>query len=133
LNIDATEVSQFSDQAEMRKKFEEAFKTRTRDEWTQIFSQLDACVQPVLEWDQAHQHPHNRHSGTFLHNPATGKAEPAPAPHLSRTPGVSEVLPQPIMGQDTELVLKECGFHSDEIQNLLKEKVVEQSKGKSKL
>lgn len=133
LNIDATEVSQFGDQSEMRNTFQEVFKTRTRDEWSQIFSQLDACVQPILGWEEAHKHPHNIKLGTFLQNPNTGKPEPAPAPRLSRTPGVGEALPQPKIGQDTVAVLKDSGFSLKEIEHLLREGVIEESKTKSKL
>lgn len=133
LNIDSADVSQMDDQTEMQQKFQEAFKTRTRDEWTEIFSKLDACVQPVLELDEAPQHPHNQGSKTFIQNPSNGKSEPAPAPRLSRTPGVTEVLPQPQLGQDTVAVLQEAGLEEEEIAQLLKEGVVMGSKKKAKL
>lgn len=133
LNIDSADMSQMDDQAEMRQKFQEVFKTKTREEWSDIFSKLDACVQPVLELDEAPQHPHNQGTRTFISNPSNGKPEPAPAPRLSRTPGVAEVLPQPRLGQDTVTVLQEAGLDEKEIATLLKEGVVMQSREKSKL
>lgn len=133
LNIDASEVSQFGDQAEMRKKFQEVFRTRTRDEWAQIFSQLDACVQPVLDREEAPALPDNISSKSFLRNPVTNRPEPAPAPRLSRTPGAGEVLPCPGMGQDTASVLLELGLSNDDIGRLLKDGIVVDSQNKSKL
>lgn len=124
LNISGTEFPQTSDQAAMRRKFQDAFKSKTQEEWSEIFSKLDACVQPILELDKAAEHPHNQATQTFLRNPVTGKDEPAPAPQLSRTPGISEVLPQPRMGQDTVSVLQETGLGREEIAGLLKEGVV---------
>ena len=38
------------------------FKRRTRDEWVQVFDGSDACVAPVLDWDEAAQHPHLRNA-----------------------------------------------------------------------
>jgi alpha-methylacyl-CoA racemase len=60
------------------------FRTRTRDEWTRIFADSDACVAPVLRWDEAPQHPHLAERGTFV--TIDGITQPAPAPRFSRTP-----------------------------------------------
>ncbi|KAK7115519.1 alpha-methylacyl-CoA racemase-like [Littorina saxatilis] len=133
LNLDPTQISQMNDQTELRRRFQEIFKMRTKSEWTEIFSKLDACVQPVLELDEAPHHPHNWFSNNFIQDKDTGTPEPAPAPRLSRTPGVAEVLPQPLPGQDTVTVLKESGLDKDEVSRLLKEGVVMENKEKSKL
>ncbi|TFZ01599.1 CaiB/BaiF CoA transferase family protein [Ramlibacter rhizophilus] len=61
------------------------FKTRTRDEWCALLEGTDACVAPVLDWDEAPRHPHNRARGTFVE--IDGVTQPAAAPRLSRTPG----------------------------------------------
>jgi alpha-methylacyl-CoA racemase len=60
------------------------FRTRTRDEWSRIFAKSDACVAPVLRWDEAPQHPHLAARGTFV--TIDGIPQPAPAPRFSRTP-----------------------------------------------
>ncbi|XP_076465165.1 alpha-methylacyl-CoA racemase-like [Babylonia areolata] len=134
LNIDAAEVSQMDDQVAMRQKFQDVFKTRTQDQWSETFSKLDACVEPVLGREGAADHPHNRATHTFLPNPSTGKPEPAPAPRLSRTPGIDEVLPQPRFGQHTVSVLLEAGMVREEIDRLLKEgTVVDNGQQKAKL
>jgi alpha-methylacyl-CoA racemase len=69
---------------EMRKLFDDAFKTKTRDEWTEIFIGTDACVSPVLTWGEAKQNAHLRDRGTITD--ANGVTQAAPAPRFSRTP-----------------------------------------------
>ena len=67
-----------------RQLFAEVFASRTRDEWTERFAGLDACVTPVLSPWEAHEHPHHRARGSFVE--VGGLRQPAPAPRFSRTP-----------------------------------------------
>ncbi|KAI8850308.1 CoA-transferase family III domain-containing protein [Chytridium lagenaria] len=102
LNVDKSELPDQLDTDsfdQVKAKFTEIFLTKTRDEWTKIFNKTDACVTPILEWDE----------------------EPRPAPRLSRTPGrhTSRVEQgDPTIGQHTEEVLTEFGFGAKEIQDL---------------
>ena len=61
------------------------FKTRTRSEWCALLEGKDACVAPVLELEEAADHPQMRARQTFVD--AFGVRQPAPAPRFSRTPG----------------------------------------------
>ncbi|KUI15762.1 carnitine dehydratase [Mycolicibacterium acapulense] len=69
---------------EMRKLFAERFALKTRDEWTEIFAGIDACVTPVLTWTEAAQNEHLRARSTLVQ--ANGVDQAAPAPRFSRTP-----------------------------------------------
>jgi alpha-methylacyl-CoA racemase len=69
---------------ELRTRLATAFATRTRDEWTAVFTERDACVAPVLDPLAAPSFPHLRERGTFVS--VGGRPQPAPAPRLSRTP-----------------------------------------------
>ncbi|SCK36420.1 CaiB/BaiF CoA-transferase family protein [Streptomyces sp. WMMB 322] len=60
------------------------FKTRTRDEWDEVFRDSDACVAPVLSLREAPRHPHLAARGTFVEH--AGITQPAPAPRFSATP-----------------------------------------------
>jgi crotonobetainyl-CoA:carnitine CoA-transferase CaiB-like acyl-CoA transferase len=40
----------------VKKEVQDVFLTKTREEWTQLFAQCDACVTPVLTADEAMQH-----------------------------------------------------------------------------
>jgi len=59
-------------------------RTKTRDDWCARFAGTDACVAPVLSFDEAPHHPHNRARDTFVE--IDGTMQPAPAPRFSRTP-----------------------------------------------
>jgi crotonobetainyl-CoA:carnitine CoA-transferase CaiB-like acyl-CoA transferase len=73
----------------LRRRFAERFAQRTRDEWTTVFTELDACVAPVLSPLEAHAHPQNRARGTFVD--VGGVRQPAPAPRFGRTPAAAPV------------------------------------------
>ena len=59
------------------------FKTRTRDEWSQLFDGTESCFAPVLTIDEAPQHPHLRARATYVE--IDGVVQPAPAPRFSRS------------------------------------------------
>ncbi len=98
-----------------REKLAAILRTRTRDDWCALLEGSDACVTPVLDLEEAPQHPHNQARGTFV--VVDDVLQPGPAPRLSRTPG--EIRnPPPGAGQDTEAVLCEWGFTQDEVDAL---------------
>lgn len=59
------------------------FKSRTRDQWCALMEATDICFAPVLGFDEAVAHPHNRDRGTFIE--LGGVLQPAPAPRYSAT------------------------------------------------
>jgi alpha-methylacyl-CoA racemase len=91
---------------EGKTRLAEVFKTATRDEWVRRFEGVDACVSPVLDWDEAITHPHNQARKSFVE--IAGVPQPAPAPRFSRTPAA---VPRPPAeaGQDTAAVLADWG------------------------
>ena len=93
----------------------EVFRTRTRDEWAQVFEGSDACVAPVLTLTEARAHPHLATRATFVE--ADGTPQPAPAPRFSRTPGA--IAGPPVLpGQHTDEILAAAGFSADEVATL---------------
>ncbi|MDG4665585.1 CaiB/BaiF CoA-transferase family protein [Mycobacterium sp. 236(2023)] len=87
LELVADELPQQLDRASfpaMHELFAERFATRTRDEWTAVFSGTDACVTPVLTWAEAAASRHLRERETIV--TAHGVDQAAPAPRFSRTP-----------------------------------------------
>jgi alpha-methylacyl-CoA racemase len=75
----------------LRAAFAAAFRTRTRDEWTEVFAGTDACVTPVLTFAEAREDAHVVARGTLLE--VDGVAQPAPAPRFSRTPPARPTAP----------------------------------------
>jgi alpha-methylacyl-CoA racemase len=89
----------------------DAFRTKTRDEWAEIFAPLDACVAPVLTLEEAPSHPHNVERGSYVEiGPATLAA---PAPRFSATPGATRPLTE--VGGATAELLDELGYTAEEI------------------
>ncbi|MEV4350136.1 CaiB/BaiF CoA-transferase family protein [Actinoplanes sp. NPDC049596] len=88
--IDGLELSDPPDQYDqsawptLRERFASTFKSKTRAEWTAVFSSSDACVQPVLSPAEAPSHPHNVARTSFIQ--IDGLTQPAPAPRFDRTP-----------------------------------------------
>jgi alpha-methylacyl-CoA racemase len=90
------------------------FKTKTRDEWTEIYAPLDACVAPVLTLDEAPRHPHNVARGTYTQVGEATMAGPAPKFSVTRggAPGLTTV------GADSAALLAEAGYSEDELAGL---------------
>ena len=61
------------------------FKTKTQAEWTEILEGTDACFAPVLELEEARDHPHMKARAAYVEH--EGEWHTAPAPRFSRTPG----------------------------------------------
>ena len=71
---------------ELRERLAEVFRTRTRDEWTELLEGTDVCYAPVLSFAEAQEHPHNKARGSFVDIEGS-ISQLRPAPRLSRTPG----------------------------------------------
>jgi alpha-methylacyl-CoA racemase len=96
-------------------KFAEIFGSQDRHHWQQVFEGTDACVTPVLTFDEAAGHPHHRSRGTYT--TIAGVAQPSPAPRLSRMPDARPTEPQ-IPGAQTDAILRELGRSPKEIERL---------------
>jgi len=97
---------------EMKEAFAAVFRSRTRDEWAEVFAGSEACATPVLTFTEAPEHPHNAARGSFVE--VGGVLQPAPAPRFSGTPApVPDPSPEP--GADTEEALAAWGLEAAEI------------------
>ncbi|MFP5328477.1 MAG: CoA transferase, partial [Acidimicrobiia bacterium] len=100
---------------ELKADIAEVFRSKTREEWTQLMEGTDVCFAPVLSLREAPDHPHNQARGTFTE--VAGVRQPSPAPRFSRT--VPEIQRPPAhAGQHTDEALEDWGFTADEIAKL---------------
>ena len=100
---------------QMRKRFAEVFKTKTRDEWCRIFDGSDACFAPVLSWSEARAHEHSRARSAY--GELAQVPQPAPAPRFSRTaPELRRAAPE--RGEGGGQALGDWGFSVAEIGEL---------------
>lgn len=87
------------------------FLTKTRDDWCALLEGTDACFAPVLDFDEAVAHPHNRARGSFV--AAGGVVQPAPAPRYSgletTTPAMSDTADR------SDDLLQGLGYSADQI------------------
>lgn len=63
---------------QQRDRLAAVFAGRSRDDWAAHFDGTDACVAPVLDWDEAPAHPHLAARGTFVTIDGVVQARPAP-------------------------------------------------------
>ncbi|MFC0447027.1 CaiB/BaiF CoA transferase family protein [Rhodococcus jostii] len=66
-----------------KQKIAQAFATRTRAEWTELFAGAEACVAPVNAVDEVASDPHVRARSMLVER--DGAVFPAAAPRMSRT------------------------------------------------
>lgn len=126
LELDLNAVDQLSDVEASRKIFTETFKRKTQMQWCEIFDHVDACVFPVLEWDEAPHHEHNKARNVFLDpSKCNGQVIPNPTPKLSRTPAQSSAqLPEKHPVDMALEVLGEIGLKRNDVKELYEDEVL---------
>lgn len=110
--VDQHDVSRWP---KLSEKLAELFRSKSRDEWCGLLEGTDCCVTPILDMEEAPQHPHNRARETFTTR--DGIVQPAPAPRFSRSTAAIQSAP-PLVGEHSESILDDWGFSKDEIASL---------------
>jgi alpha-methylacyl-CoA racemase len=113
LGLDRDEMPAQMDESSwpaVRQQFTDIMATKSRDDWTSIFSELDAGVTPVLALDEVAEHDHIRARGTIrrVHD----HRQPMPAPRFSRSQAPA-LTPPPAPGSDNERVFADWGVSDD--------------------
>ena len=118
LGLDASLAVQQHDARQwprLRELVAEAVRRRSRDEWTALLEGSDVCFAPVLDFDEARQHPHNVARGAFMEQ--QGLVHPAPAPRFSLT-AEQAGAPAGVPGAEGAAVLRELGIDDQRIREL---------------
>lgn len=121
LGVDETEYPQFEINrwADCKKRFAGIFKEKTLEEWKNLFRNVDACVEPVLNYDEAECFDKDSVRVSF-----NDDHTPRPAPLLSRTPAVPN-LKEPSENEHTAEVLREHGYSNEEIRDFVLARVID--------
>jgi alpha-methylacyl-CoA racemase len=105
----------------LKYRLADVFKTKTRAEWCALMEGTDVCFAPVLDWDEAPQHAHNRARETFIE--VDGVIQPAPAPRFSQSkPGVP--TPPAAAGAHSAEILADWGIPAAAIAELKERGVI---------
>ena len=92
---------------DLRQAIESAFRRHPQAHWCERTAGTDACIAPVLSFDEAPRHAHAQARGGFVE--VDGRLQPAPAPRFSRTPAVAPRR-APQVGEQTDALLAEIGL-----------------------
>jgi crotonobetainyl-CoA:carnitine CoA-transferase CaiB-like acyl-CoA transferase len=103
---------------EIRARFAEVFKTRTRDEWFEVLSRNDICVGRMLTLDELERDPQIRARNMVVEveAPSGEKIKQVGISiKLSETPGsIRSLAPKP--GQHTDEILTDLGYNARDIE-----------------
>jgi crotonobetainyl-CoA:carnitine CoA-transferase CaiB-like acyl-CoA transferase len=95
--------------------FERVFAARDRDTWIEALEGVEACVEPVLDLDEAYT---AGPAAALVAGPAgSGLRTPAFPIRLADTPAADR-RPAPGLGQHTGEVLAEAGYSSAEVEEM---------------
>ena len=117
LGIDPGEYGAQNDKDEWPRQhalLEARFAERARDEWAAVFDGTDACVTPVLSWQEARTHPQGVARGLYPEEDGRVQPKVAPATGAADAP----VPPLPARGAHTEAVLSGLGLSAAAIARL---------------
>ncbi len=108
--------------ADVKRQISDIFLRKTRDEWTEIFRRVDACVEPVLTVREALASEQSKNRGIVvdMNLPEGGKIrQPAlPIKFSTYQPQYKKIgVPA---GADTKSVLQELGYSEDQIAEMEK-------------
>jgi crotonobetainyl-CoA:carnitine CoA-transferase CaiB-like acyl-CoA transferase len=112
--------------ARIHSQLEAVFRSRTRTEWSGLFSDPEMCLSPVQTLEEALDDPqlNARNMVMRTQHPVYGEITTLGAPfHFSSTPCTYR-LPPPTFGQHTDEILGELGFAEREISALRQEGIV---------
>lgn len=99
-------------QAKVRAELEAIIAARTRDEWAEILRDVDCCVEPVYEIDEARQHPLHQARGVFSSQSDAAAGEVMAMRLPIGEPALSRVAPR--LGEHTGEVLDEYRSGDDD-------------------
>ena len=117
----------YKDGTEATEALKELFASKSRNEWEDIFKDVESCITPVLTPDESLENEHYKERDMIfiMDDPNRGKT-----PQMGFPAKFSDGLnfkrsPAPFFGEHTEEVLMDIGFTAQELEELRKEGVTD--------
>jgi crotonobetainyl-CoA:carnitine CoA-transferase CaiB-like acyl-CoA transferase len=110
-----------TDQGRLKREIRKVISSRSLQEWEQVFSAFDVCVEPVLKLSEVMGHPQTRARGMVVEVPkpdGTTQKQVANPVKFSRVKPVYKHVGA-ALGEHSQQVLLESGFTEDEIKRLV--------------
>lgn len=112
----------------IKEEFKKTFKSKTFKEWRDIFSKLDACVEPVLSFQESLNDPHVKERGLIVDVPCGEDGESkkqigSPFKFSSFKNHYKNI--GKMAGHDTKSVLLEAGYTEEELNKFRKQGAIE--------
>ncbi|MBL6750684.1 MAG: CoA transferase [Nevskia sp.] len=109
---------------EGKQRLAEHFRTRSSAQWCALLEGSDACFAPVLNLNEAPEHPHFKARKAFVE--IDGLVQPAPQPQFSRTPPAVPTPPPADGGHNAEEALAGWNLPRERIAGLRASGVITQ-------
>jgi len=103
----------------------ESFRTRTTAEWIEILHQADIPAGQMHTLDTLVADEHLADAGFFreIDHPAEGKIVDMRFPNRFSASGREDYLPPPLLGGDSVAILREIGYGSEDVDDMIKSQV----------
>ena len=105
---------------EMKIAFTALFESETRDHWSQLLEGSDSCYAPVLDFNEAPQHPHNQARETFVE--INNKIQPAPVPKFSNSELKAGEPPK--VSQHANEIVSKLNLTQEQVEALFNNKII---------
>lgn len=117
-------------QAEIRERLRAVFDTASCREWDRRLREADVPCAPIYNLDELPDDPYIQYRNPFYRLVASDRSESrqVKAPYRTDSPEAEAPLPPPVMGEHTRPVLSELGYEDDEIDRMVQQGAVHESR-----
>lgn len=115
-----------AEQQAMKREIAAIIRSKPLSHWLAVFEGQDACVAPVLNLDEVIHHPQVQHRQMIIdvEHPLIGTIRQIGFPIKLSETGAQIRMPEPLLGEHTEEILKEIGYDEATIQKWKQENVI---------
>ncbi len=112
-------------QSMLKKEISEVIKNKSFKEWQTIFSRVDACVEPVLKFSEACEHPQVKSRKLVVDVPSgSRKHRQLASPFKFSKTDPEYKFTGAALGQHSTEVMRQSGYTDDEIEKMIAKDII---------